>query len=76
MRNSGERMPAPYLSLADITRIYRVHPATIRRWAREDQWRRTTTRPVRYHLGDAQQSYEDRRAGRIIRHLATRWNAG
>ena len=62
-------MPAPYLTMADIARLYRVHLRTVRRWAAEDRWRRTGTRPVRYALADAQVSYEQRHTGRIERHL-------
>lgn len=65
-------MPAPYLAMADLARIYGVHPRTARRWAAQDRWRRTGTRPVRYHIGDAQASYEQRHTGRIERHLAQR----
>ena len=68
-------MPAPYLTMADIARLYRVHLRTVRRWAAEDRWRRTGTRPVRYALADAQVSYEGRRnsANRVIRHLVKRY---
>lgn len=69
-------MPAPYLTLADLARIYRVHPRTARRWAAEDRWRRTGKRPVRYSLADAQRSYEARHTGRIIRHLVARYGDG
>jgi uncharacterized protein YjcR len=62
-------VPVPYLPLADLAKLYRVHPRTARRWAAEDRWRRTGTRPVRYHLADAQQSYEARHTGRVQRHL-------
>jgi uncharacterized protein YjcR len=61
--------PQPYLTMADLAKLYRVHPRTARRWAAEDRWRRTGTRPVRYHLADAQQSYEQRHHGRTMRHL-------
>lgn len=54
-------MPAPYLPMADLAKIYGVHPRTARRWAAADQWHRTTGKPVRYSLADAQQSYERRR---------------
>lgn len=65
-------MTAPYLTMADLARIYRVHESTARRWAREDAWRRTGTRPVRYSAADAQRSYEQRtRTARITRHLAS-----
>ena len=68
-------MPAPYLTMADIARLYRVHLRTARRWAAEDRWRRTGTRPVRYHLGDVQVSYETRHTGRIERHLSRRYGS-
>ena len=64
-------MTAPYLTMADLLRIYRVSESTGRRWARDDAWRRTTTRPVRYHLADAHDSYEKRHTGRTMRHLAS-----
>lgn len=48
--------------MADLAKIYRVHPRTARRWAAEDRWRRTGTVPVRYSLADAQRSYEARRS--------------
>ena len=62
-------MTHPYMTMADIARIYRVHESTARRWAREDAWRRTTTRPLRYALADAQASRERRHTGRTMRHL-------
>ena len=52
-----------YASAADLARMYRVSPATIRSWAHRDGWRRTRYRPIRYLLADAQASY-DRRHGR------------
>jgi len=58
--------------MADLAKLYRVHPRTARRWAAEDRWRRTGTRPVRYSLADAQRSYEQRHTMRIERHLAQR----
>jgi hypothetical protein len=63
-------MAALYLAMADIGRLYHVHQSTARRWAGEDSWRRTVTRPVRYHAGDAQASYDKRHADRIISRLA------
>jgi uncharacterized protein YjcR len=65
-------MPAPYLTMADIAAIYRVHASTARRWAAEDAWRRTITTPKRYHVGDAQASYDKRHGGRIMKHLTSR----
>jgi len=65
--------PPPYLSLADLAKLYRVHPRTARRWAAADRWRRTGTKPVRYHLGDAQRSYEQRHHGRVQRHLTAKY---
>jgi hypothetical protein len=58
--------------MADLAKLYRVHPRTARRWAAEDRWRRTGTRPVQYSLADAQRSYEARHTMRIERHLAQR----
>ena len=67
-------MAAPlYLTMAGIARLYHVHEATARRWAREDDWRRTTVRPVRYSTADAQASYDKRHGGRIARALAERY---
>ncbi|HEY2060050.1 MAG TPA: hypothetical protein VGH57_16900 [Amycolatopsis sp.] len=68
-------MPAPYLTMEDIARTYAISPRTGREWARADRWRTTGTRPVRYHLADAQDSYEHRRTNRIRRHLTTRYAA-
>jgi uncharacterized protein YjcR len=68
--------PQPYLTMADLAKLYRVHPRTARRWAAEDRWRRTGTRPVRYSLADAQQSYEARHAMRIQRHLEKHYGEG
>ena len=66
-------MKSPYLTMGDLLRIYRISEATGRRWAREDAWRRTASRPVRYSLADAQRSYEERHVNRVARHLATRY---
>jgi len=66
------RLTPPYLSLSDLARIYAVHPRTARRWAAEDKWRRTGTRPVRYSLADAQRSYEARH-NRTKRHLTRKY---
>lgn len=69
-------MPAPlYLAMADVAHLYRVHPGTARRWARQDSWRRTTVRPIRYHAGDAQASFDKRHGDRTTAHLATRYAA-
>lgn len=56
-------MRQPYLTMADIARVYGVSARTARRWAAHDRWRRTGTRPVRYSLADAQRSYEAHRHG-------------
>ena len=66
-------MTAAYLTMADIGRLYHVAESTARRWAREDKWRRTTVRPVRYHSGDAQASWDKRHGDRTAAHLATRY---
>ena len=66
-------MPAPYLTMADIAAVYRVSPSTARKWAAHDHWRRTGARPVRYSLADAQQSHEQRRHGRVQRHLTAKY---
>jgi hypothetical protein len=61
--------------MADLAKLYRVHLRTAQRWAAEDKWRRTTGKPVRYALADAQQSYEQRHHGRIERHLVARYGS-
>ena len=68
-------MPAPYLTMTDIAKVYAVHLRTARRWAAADEWRRTTGKPALYSLADAQQSYERRhtRPGRVTRHLTRRY---
>jgi uncharacterized protein YjcR len=66
-------MPVPYLTMADITDLYRISPRTARRWAAHDRWRRTSSKPRRYSLADAQRSYEAHHAGRIKRHLVKRY---
>lgn len=66
-------MTAPYLTMADIARIYAVHLRTARRWAAEDRWRTTGTRPKRWSLADAQRSYEQRHHGRVVRHLVKKY---
>lgn len=60
-------MPTPYLTMADITAIYRISPRTARRWAAHDRWRRTSGKPRRYHGGDVQASYERHKRGLLIR---------
>jgi len=48
---------------AELARLYRVPVGTIYRWASEDNWRRMRRgQQVRYHGGDAQQSFDRRRA--------------
>ena len=49
-----------YLTAAALARIYHTPRPTIYRWASEDHWRRTRTRPTRYHTGDADTSYHKR----------------
>jgi uncharacterized protein YjcR len=55
-----------YATAGDLARIYHVRPGTIRSWASRDHWRRTHTRPVRYHRGDAQTSYDQRHTPRNL----------
>ena len=62
--------------MADIAAVYRVHLSTARRWAREDAWRRTGGKPMAYHVGDAQASYDKRHGGRVAAYLAARYAAG
>ncbi len=52
----------PAATAADLAAQYHVTIRTTRRWASEDNWRRTITRPVRYSLDDADASYRKRRA--------------
>lgn len=49
-----------YLRAADLARIFHVSRGSVYRWASEDHWRRTRTRPTRYHTGDADTSYHKR----------------
>ena len=65
-------MPVPYLTMADIVRLYRISPSTVRRWAQHDRWRRTSSKPRRYHSGDVQRSY-DKHHRSIRRHLVKRY---
>jgi len=51
----------PYLTASDLARLYRVALGTIYSWASRDNWRRTETWPRKYHLEDAQASYDRRR---------------
>jgi len=52
-----------YLTAPDIAHIYRVAVGTVYRWASEDHWRRTRYRPIRYHMDDAQASWQQRHQG-------------
>jgi len=65
----------PYLTIADIAKIYGIKPRTIRGWASHDRWRHTSGRPVRYHLGDAQATYERLRVNRARHHLTMRYGS-
>ncbi|HEY5985592.1 MAG TPA: hypothetical protein VIV12_04300 [Streptosporangiaceae bacterium] len=49
---------AAYLTAADLAHIYHVSTALIHTWASRDNWRRSRGRPRRYHVGDAQASYD------------------
>ena len=53
-----------WLTAADLARLWRIPLPTIWRWASEDQWPRTRTRPVRYDPDAAQASLDRRRDGR------------
>jgi uncharacterized protein YjcR len=66
-------MPVVYLPMADLAKLYRVSPSTARKWAAADYWRRKGTRPERYHAGDAQRSFDQRHAGRTMRHLTAKY---
>lgn len=59
-----------YIEAAALARIYRVKVALIWKWAERDNWRRTRTKPIRYHAGDAQDSWDKRRASRSMSLLA------
>ena len=50
-----------YLAASDLGRLYNTPVGTIYRWASEDHWRRTRTRPIRYHASDMDTSYRKRR---------------
>ena len=54
----------PWQTAPDLAALWRVPVGTVRRWASEDRWPRTVTRPVRYDPEYAQDSYDRRRAGR------------
>jgi hypothetical protein len=62
---------AGWISMPDACRIYGITEGTARRWAREDAWARTATRPRLYRLTDVQCSYDRRRApgARVRQHL-------
>jgi hypothetical protein len=57
----NDQVPSPSLTAADLAAVYQIPVGTIYGWASTDKWRRTTTRPKRYLLDDAQASYERRR---------------
>jgi hypothetical protein len=50
-----------YLTASDLASIYHVALGTIHSWASRDSWRRTETWPRKYHVEDAQASYDRRR---------------
>ncbi len=50
-----------YATAGDISRMYNITTELVRKWAQRDHWRRTRTLPRRYHLADAQASYDKRR---------------
>lgn len=52
-----------WLSAADLHHLWRTPTGTIYRWAHEDHWRRTS-RPVRYHAGDAERGRQKRLTAR------------
>ena len=49
------------MSGPELAKVWRIPLGTVRRWASEDRWPRTRTRPVRYDPEAAQVSYERRR---------------
>jgi len=50
-----------WLTAAQLSQLLRVPLKTLQRWALEDQWRFTETRPRRYQHEDAQASYDAHR---------------
>ena len=52
------------MSAAELAAIWRIPVSTVRRWASEDAWPRTRTRPIRYDPDTAQDSHDRRAAGR------------
>jgi uncharacterized protein YjcR len=59
--------------MSDIAAVYRISPRTARRWASHDRWRRTSGKPRRYSMADAQRSYDRHHGGRVARHLTRKY---
>lgn len=51
----------PWLTGPQLSTLWRVPLGTVKRWAHEDSWPRTSTRPTRYDPDAAQRTYENRR---------------
>lgn len=63
-RDTSARQVAPaYWTAADLSRVLHAPLGTIYRWASEDHWPRTNTRPVAYQFAAAEASATRRRAG-------------
>jgi len=50
-----------WLTYAQLSQLLIVPIGTLKRWASEDDWRRLDSRPTRYHLDDAQQTFDAHR---------------
>ena len=53
----------PWLTGPQLAALWRVPVGTVKRWAHEDRWPRTLTRPTRYDPEAAQDGHDRRRAG-------------
>lgn len=65
-----------YLTSGDLALLWKIPAGTVRRWASEDNWRRTHTRPVRFDVADAQAGYDRRRSVRSPTEIRERENGG
>ena len=50
-----------WLTSSQLSALWSVPLGSVWRWAHEDTWRRLDRRPKRYHLDDAQRSFDTRR---------------
>lgn len=62
-------MHLPWLTADQLARLWRVPVGTVWRWASEDRWPRTRSRPTRYDP-EAAQAGHDRREGARAETLA------